>query len=555
MQRRSKTAHISPPRPHSMSTDEKVRRGFTRRIWVIVGVVVFILTLTHYILPSAHPAVSTYTNINLKPKNYFNATDFDLAPNPFQFCPVFGPGDDVAAKYNPVQLAKTRLHLGSGTRVQRVIHRALAGQPVTISVIGGSVSSCHGAGDDPISPRCYPSKFFQWWNSVFPHPASELTNGAMRRVTSDYYGFCAVHHVPDLTDIVIVELDSDDSADAQALEHFELLIRSLLLRPDQPAVIILGNFSPQIGHIYGFNGPDHTHNVVAHFYDVPHLSTKPLFYPDFIRDPTSIMKYFTDPLLANSAGHDVLADVLVSYFQAQVCEAWGVYTGTVYQTAFSSSGDDNEWHGLFGGIGQRKGFPEPGQKKGAEVDRDGNLVDLNALKHGPAASSEQQVAIPHAMISTRPNSGRPFEEIAPYCVSANDLINPLPPSLFYGSGWFANHPAGSNTLHVREHYWHSSMPTSKLRIPIMVGRGDIGIYYLQEPVKEIDQGSTIECWVDDNYKGAKSIRNAADIGDAKPAMQVIDHYVSRGSHFVECKLTGEEGVPVPTFKIIGVFST
>jgi hypothetical protein len=73
------------------------------------------------------------------------------------------------------------------------------------------VSACHGAGDDPISPKCYPSRFFQWWNTVFPHPASELTNGAMRRTNSEYFGFCSGHHIPDVTDMVIIELDVDDS--------------------------------------------------------------------------------------------------------------------------------------------------------------------------------------------------------------------------------------------------------------------------------------------------------------------------------------------------------
>ena len=74
-----------------------------------------------------------------------------------------------------------------------------------------AVSACHGAGDDPISPYCYPSRFFQWWNSVFPHPASELTNGAVRRTNSAYFGFCNAHHLPDYTDLVILEFDVDDS--------------------------------------------------------------------------------------------------------------------------------------------------------------------------------------------------------------------------------------------------------------------------------------------------------------------------------------------------------
>ena len=120
----------------------------------------------------------------------------------------------------------------SGARIQRVLNKALAGQSVSISVLGGSgmpfplsvfpytpnstyewllpVSACNGAGDDPISPTCYPSRFFHWWNTVFPHPATELTNGALRRTNSGYLGYCNAHHLPDQTDLVIIELDTED---------------------------------------------------------------------------------------------------------------------------------------------------------------------------------------------------------------------------------------------------------------------------------------------------------------------------------------------------------
>lgn len=75
-----------------------------------------------------------------------------------------------------------------------------------------AVSACHGAGDDPVAPHCYPSRFFNWWNTVFPHPASELTNGAVRRTNSAYFGYCNAHHIPDFTDLVILEFDAVDSA-------------------------------------------------------------------------------------------------------------------------------------------------------------------------------------------------------------------------------------------------------------------------------------------------------------------------------------------------------
>lgn len=99
------------------------------------------------------------------------------------------------------------------------------------------------------------------------------------------------------------------------------------------------------------------------------------------------------------------------------------------------------------------------------------------------------------------------------------------------------------------------MPLSKLRVPIKVGAGDVGIYYLKEPMSQIGEGSEIECWVDDNFGGAVIIENAGDVNEAVPTLAVIDHYVARGSHYAECVLLGEEGKPVPSFKIIGIFST
>ena len=113
----------------------------------------------------------------------------------------------------------------SGARIQRVLNKALVGQSITISFFGGShiclfpssfytpkltyppVSACHGAGGDPISPTCYPSCFFQWWNIIFPHPATELTSGALRHTNSGYVGYCNSLHLLNQMDLVIIELN------------------------------------------------------------------------------------------------------------------------------------------------------------------------------------------------------------------------------------------------------------------------------------------------------------------------------------------------------------
>jgi len=96
-----------------------------------------------------------------------------------------------------------------------------------------------------------------------------------------------------------------------------------------------------------------------------------------------------------------------------------------------------------------------------------------------------------------------------------------------------------------------------LRVPLIVGAGDIGIYYVREPraVLGSEGGSAVDCWVDDNYTGKVTIYNEGDVGEEEATLELIDHNVARGSHFVECVLLGSEGSSVPPFKIIGVFAT
>jgi hypothetical protein len=150
MQRRpGKGMAIAPPAGQYLSipsSSEKMSRlnqrsfGVTNRIWAIVFLFIFIITFTHYILPTHHAPQPrfNYSTSGLKSKNYLNKTQVETEPNPFEFCPVFGPGDEIGRKYGALTLSQSRLHLGSGGRVQRVLHKALLGQPVTISVLGGS---------------------------------------------------------------------------------------------------------------------------------------------------------------------------------------------------------------------------------------------------------------------------------------------------------------------------------------------------------------------------------------------------------------------------------
>ena len=87
----------------------------------------------------SHVATSVESALHdhpLTPRDYLNASQAD--PAPFDFCPIFGPGDIVAERRGQWGLLKSRLHQGSNARIQRVVQKALSGHPVTISVLGGS---------------------------------------------------------------------------------------------------------------------------------------------------------------------------------------------------------------------------------------------------------------------------------------------------------------------------------------------------------------------------------------------------------------------------------
>lgn len=236
-----------------------------------------------------------------------------------------------------------------------------------------------------------------------------------------------------------------------------------------------------------------------------------MLYPSFIAKPDSIKAYYADPVLANANGHRLLADVLIHYFQSQTCAAWAGATGRAHDVAtpLLVAGEvpgaperDRplmDKHGIFGGLGNR---PQDGDAEGGD-NSDGN--SNNNRNRG-----DPHLRVPVGRIASRPGQRVP-PEVAPACVSANDLINPLPPSLFTGSGWTARHPpAGAVTTNAYAHYWAATQPTSRLRIPIQVGSGDIAIYYLKDRRTEENGGSAVQCWVDNNYAGAKMLTNRGD---------------------------------------------
>lgn len=207
--------------------------------------------------------------------------------------------------------------------------------------------------------------------------------------------------------------------------------------------------------------------------------------------------------------------MLIAYVQSQVCVAWSAARGSgaalpLYYTLGAQVGNSpKDATGLFGGKGLRKG--------GAVPD------DPDAPRPRLLAGHPPGMQVPVSRIGSRPSdlTMDMYEEISPMCVSANDLVNPLPPTLFHGTGWDVYHPptTGVPATDSMSHYWHSTFPTSRLRVPLIVGAGDIAMYYVREPraVLGSEGSSAVECWVDDNYEGRVIIDNVGESDSEEPA--------------------------------------
>ena len=190
------------------------------------------------------------------------------------------------------------------------------------------------------------------------------------------------------------------------------------------------------------------------------VSAKGPLYNNYIASPEDVRKeFFVDPILANREGHQLIADVLASYLQTQICAGWAATMGHAFDVPYM-------------------GAPPEVELSDGSNSAGSTSEEALAAEGGGLAAKMRAVRVPKSMLSDRPSDILKFREVGPCCVSANDLINPLPPSHFFGSGWFAHHPAKGKSREER-HYWYAELGGSKFRVPIQLSAGDVAIYYLQ----------------------------------------------------------------------------
>lgn len=204
-------------------------------------------------------------------------------------------------------LKRSVLDSGNMTRVANVIKKAIKGETVTIGVIGGSITNGTGAS---ASSKKYAERFKTWWKSTFPNSTLTFINAGIGATDS----MIGVHRADaDLLcknpDLVIVEFSVNDTASKSSLyrESYESLIRKILKKNNNPAVICLALFNQEGTTMQT------VHYQVAKHYDVPMISYINAIWPSNATKIYSWSEIGADNVHPNDTGHAVISELLIYY--------------------------------------------------------------------------------------------------------------------------------------------------------------------------------------------------------------------------------------------------
>ncbi|CAE6469557.1 unnamed protein product [Rhizoctonia solani] len=409
------------------------------------------------------------------------------------FCDECGPEDHLCKQYGQHNLERSRAYEGPNTRLRRVLQKAADGNPINIGVLGGSVTAGHGV----LHPEYWTDIFFDWWNTTFPHEKNVFVNGAVPATTTEYYSVCALEHIDEEVDLVIIEMAINDQRNDVFAQTYEWLLRQLLDLPNKPAVInaqvialsfdtitMGGDLHTGVNEYYDIPSVSLRNVVLYHILENAHLD-RDMFHrlPPFQEDSQEDLRHM------NRVGHKIMAELLIAYMQRQIC-AQGRLKANPSVLEFQSPGNT---------------LPGPGE-----------LEEMPRLRmFRKYVRNERESPIKTTCLSTRSKK------------------HPLKP--IRQEGW-------SEWAWKEKSYVLAKEPGARVTFAITVGpMGVVKISYLKS--KTFGLGN-VKCWIDNNESSARVIEgwwNEEGLNISRDSE--IAAGVSSGPHEVTCEILQETSDP------------
>eukprot|EP00882_Tetradesmus_deserticola_P001006 GHRQ01001089.1.p1 GENE.GHRQ01001089.1~~GHRQ01001089.1.p1 ORF type:complete len:504 (+),score=200.63 GHRQ01001089.1:225-1736(+) len=232
---------------------------------------------------------------------------------------------------------KGQAYMGPSTRLRRVMSDLMAGKPVSVTVLGGSIST--GAVASRKQASTDPNDL---WSLVRIYMQKNLddsisfSNNARSATRSYITSLCLEKFLDETSDLVFVEFIANDGSemdlsytDNQKARFFERFLRNILKKPRAPAVVMMQfmvnemafppegqDGKPKRGYMAT---PEDTYYNLAQYYDIPTLSFR---YATYLLGESGSLPGFDwatlmgpDRLHPADKGHKVAADLVVYMLQ------------------------------------------------------------------------------------------------------------------------------------------------------------------------------------------------------------------------------------------------
>jgi lysophospholipase L1-like esterase len=203
-------------------------------------------------------------------------------------------------------IARSQLSAGDPWRLRRAFAKARRGEPLTLGVIGGSIT-CGAIASSP--DRSYVASVLAWWRARFPQSKTRLVNAGLSGTGSLLGAFRVQRDLLQAEpDVVIVEFAVNDAwVDGAA---YEGLLRQILARPNAPAVVLLFMMYETGG------GDQEMQSKVGAHYRLPMVSVHDALWPDIAAGGVHWHDYFVDNVHPNDAGHAFAARCVTALLEA-----------------------------------------------------------------------------------------------------------------------------------------------------------------------------------------------------------------------------------------------
>ena len=212
------------------------------------------------------------------------------------------PTDDAALS------ARALVDAGNTARLQRVLAKARRGEPITVGVIGGSITAGAAASSQE---KTYGGLVTQWWGHTFPGLEATFVNAGIGATGSNYgalraqRGLLSKH-----PDLVIAEYGVNDGNGEQWAETLEGLVRQTLRQPQQPAVMLMFMMNNAGGNAQEWHG-----KVGAH-YHLPMISLRDALWPEIEAGRMKWEDVEADVVHPNDRGHAYAARFVTSFIES-----------------------------------------------------------------------------------------------------------------------------------------------------------------------------------------------------------------------------------------------